>query len=272
MVKESTEVSVAAKDEGFGQTGAMASSGHIDSTGGNTGGSNNSGHRTLWAKVKADLEQRIKRGEFDNTFPGELELTKHYDVSRSTIRAALTPLRQEGLVTAQPGRPSEVVHVARERRFGPVYSLFAAVQKSGMTQRSTIDVAELRKDPEVAKRLGVGPDADLVYLARMRYADDEPLAIDRVWLTHEARGVLEQNLTHTALYDALQRCCNLTLTAGEETVHSINLTAEQASRLHSEPGSAAFFIERLGKIDDRALEWRETLIRGDRFTVTTTYP
>ena len=46
------------------------------------------------------------------------------------------------------------------------YSLFAAVQKSGMTQRSTIDAAELRKDPEVAKRLGVGPDADLVHIAR----------------------------------------------------------------------------------------------------------
>ena len=71
-----------AKKRLFGQTGAMASSGHIDSTGSSTGGSNDPGHRTLWARVKADLERRIRRGEFDSTFPGEFELSKHYEVSR----------------------------------------------------------------------------------------------------------------------------------------------------------------------------------------------
>ena len=246
----------------------MASYGHSDSHDNSTG----SGRRTLWARVKADIEHRIRQGEFSSAFPGELELSIYYDVSRSTIRAALTPLRQEGLVTAQPGRPSEVVHVSREHRFGPIYSLFAAVQKSGMTQHSTIETAELRKDARIAERLDVGSDADLVHIARMRYADGQPLAIDRVWLIPEARGVLDQDLTHTALYDALQRCCDLTLTAGQETLHSVNLTSDQAERLCTETGSAAFFIERLGKIEDRALEWRETLIRGDRFTVTTDYP
>lgn len=256
----------------FGQTGGMASSGHVDPNDSNTGVNTDAGQRTLWARVKDDLEKRIRRGEFNSTFPGEFELSRHYDVSRSTIRSALAPLRQEGLVTASPGRPSEVVNVSREHRFGPVYSLFAAVQKSGMSQHSTIDLAELRKDPTVAAKLGVDPDEDLVHIARMRYAEDEPLAIDRVWLTPEARGVLDLDLTHTALYDALQRCCDLTLTAGQETLHSVNLTSDQAHRLDCEPGSAAFFIERLGKIGDRALEWRETLIRGDRFTVTTSYP
>ena len=43
-------------------------------------------------------------------------------------------------------------------------------------------------------------------------------------------------------------------------------------RCHCEPGSAAFFIERIGRIDDRAIEWRQTVIRGDRFTVSTSYP
>lgn len=246
----------------------MASHGHSDSHDNGTG----SGRRTLWARVKADIERRIRQGEFGSSFPGEFELSDHYDVSRSTIRAALTPLRREGLVTAAPGLPSEVVHVSREHRFGPVYSLFAAVQKSGMAQRSRIEIAEVRKDPQIAERLDVGPDADLVHIVRVRFADDEPLAVDRVWLIPEARGVLDQDLSNTALYDALQRCCGLTLTAGQETLHSISLSSDQADRLWCEPGSAAFFIERLGKIDDRALEWRETLIRGDRFTVTTDYP
>ena len=31
---------------------------------------------------------------------------------------------------------------------------------------------------------------------------------------------------------------------------------------------AAFAIERLGLVDRRAVEWRHTLVRGDRFTVS----
>src|SRR5699024_12528538 len=64
----------------------------------------------------------------------------------------------------------------------------------------------------------------------------------------------------------------LTLTSGDETLHSINLGEDQARALSCEPGSAAFFIERIGRIDDRAIEWRQTVIRGDRFTVSTSYP
>src|SRR5699024_10640495 len=43
----------------------------------------------LWAAVRDDLESRIRSGDFSDAFPGELELSKQYGVSRSTIRAAL---------------------------------------------------------------------------------------------------------------------------------------------------------------------------------------
>ena len=226
----------------------------------------------LWAAVRDDLESRIRSGDFSDAFPGELELSKQYGVSRSTIRAALTPLRRKGTVTAQPGRPSQVVNVSGEHAFGPIYSLFAAVRGAEMSQRSTIRIAELATSPQAARKLGLDADTELVHIARTRYADEEPLAEDEVWLRPEARGILDMDLRNTALYEALQRCCGLTLTSGDETLHAINLTVEQSQALSCEPGSAAFFIERIGRIDDRAIEWRQTVIRGDRFTVSTSYP
>lgn len=226
----------------------------------------------LWAIVRDDLEAKIRAGDFDEAFPGELELSRHYGVSRSTIRAALTPLRRNGMVTAQPGRPSQVVHVSEEHAYGPIYSLFAAVRGAEMSQRSTIRTAEMATSPHAAHQLGLDAGTALVHLARTRFADEEPLAEDEVWLSPEARGILDLDLSNTALYEALQRCCGLTLTSGNETLHSINLSQDQAQALSCEPGSAAFFIERIGRIDDRAIEWRQTIIRGDRFTVSTSYP
>lgn len=230
------------------------------------------GRRTLWSAVYQDLQRRIRAGDFPEDFPGELELSEHYGVSRSTIRAALVPLRREGLVEAGPGRPSRVVHVSREHRYGPMYSLFAAVEATGMTQRSEIQASRLCKNPEVAKRLELDPDSDLVYLCRLRFADDEPIAVDQVWLAPEARDVLTVDLRDTALYEALRRSCDLVLTDGQETLHAILLSSDQARRLSCDAGSAAFYIERIGRVTGRPLEWRETLIRGDRFTVTTSYP
>ena len=226
----------------------------------------------LWAAVRDDLENRIRSGDFSEAFPGELELSKQYGVSRSTIRAALTPLRRNGTVTAQPGRPSQVVNVSGEHAYGHIYSLFAAVRGAEMSQRSTIRTAEMAASPQAAQQLGLDVDTELVHIARTRFADEEPLAEDEVWLSPEARGVLDMDLSNTALYEALQRCCGLTLTSGDETLHAINLTVEQSQALSCEPGSAAFFIERIGRIDDRAIEWRQTVIRGDRFTVSTSYP
>jgi GntR family transcriptional regulator len=43
--------------------------------------------------------------------------------------------------------------------------------------------------------------------------------------------------------------------------------AEQA-RLRCPPGTAAFSLNRLGYAQDRPMEWRHTLVRGDRFALT----
>lgn len=141
-----------------------------------------------------------------------------------------------------------------------------------MSQHSSIRTAEMSRSAHAAERLGLDAGTDLVHIARTRYADEEPLAEDEVWLGPEARGVLDMDLSNTALYEALQSSCGLTLTSGNETLHSINLSADQARSLSCDSGSAAFYIERIGRIGDRPLEWRQTVIRGDRFTVSTSYP
>lgn len=227
----------------------------------------------LWQTVQQDLQARIADGAFAEEFPGEMALAQEYDVSRSTIRAALAPLRRSGQLSAQRGRPSAVVHVEDEQRFGPVYSLFAAVEGAGMTQRSVVHDAGLRTDARVAAFLGLPAGAELVFISRTRHADGEVMAVDDVWLPASvAAPMLDADLSHTALYEVLRDRCGLTLSAGRETLHAVSADAGQSARLDCPEGTAVFFIERLGEAAGQAVEWRETLIRGDKFTVTTRYP
>ncbi|WP_417221109.1 GntR family transcriptional regulator [Arthrobacter sp.] len=227
----------------------------------------------LWTRVQDDLRARIGRGDFAQGFPGELLLAREYGVSRATIRAALGPLRRGGLVTARPGRPSLVVDVADENRYGPVYSLFAAVERTGMAQRSEVEAIGLGANPAAAGHLGLTAGTELVFISRRRFADSTVIAADDAWLPASlAAPVLEADLSHTALYEVLQTECGITLSSGTEHLHAITTDAPQSRRLDCAPGSAAFFIERLGRAAGEPVEWRETLIRGDSFTVTTSYP
>ncbi|MGH4008187.1 MAG: GntR family transcriptional regulator [Pseudonocardiaceae bacterium] len=224
----------------------------------------------LWAQVHADLRRRLDDGEFTDAFPGELALVAEYAVSRHTVREALRRLRSEGIVTAERGRPPRVAGPGViEQPLGALYSLFASVEAAGQVQRSVVRALDVRTDEVAAARLGLEESTRLLYLERLRLAGEEPLAVDRVWLPALlAAPLLEADFTHTALYDELARRCGVRLSGGREHLRAVVPTAAECALLGIGAGVAAFAIDRLACSGGRLTEWRHTLVRGDRFTVS----
>jgi GntR family transcriptional regulator len=230
----------------------------------------------LWDQLLADLRRRLVEGEFVDAFPGELALAREYDVSRHTAREAVNRLRREGAVTAERGRTPRVLPpVQIEQPLGTLYSLFAAVEETGQEQRSIVHTLDVRGDGVFAARLGLEESTPLVYLERLRMAGDEPLAIDRVWLPASlAAPLLDVDFSHTGLYDEYARRCGVHLTAGQEQIRAVAPTPAERELLGitDAPSVAALVIDRLGCSHGRPVEWRRTLVRGDRFSVTTQFP
>lgn len=224
----------------------------------------------LWAQVQADLVRRLESGEFARVFPGEMALVGEYDVSRHTVREALRRLRADGVVVAERGRAPRVAVVPDiEQPLGALYSLFASVEEAGLEQRSRVRVLDVRTDGVVASRLGLEVSTALLYLERLRMAADEPLALDRVWLPAElARPLLEADFTRTSLYQELATRVGVRLRQGQERIRAVVPTRPERQLLGIGPDVAAFAIDRLGLADGRRVEWRQTLVRGDRFTVS----
>ncbi|MFV2009582.1 MULTISPECIES: GntR family transcriptional regulator [unclassified Micromonospora] len=221
----------------------------------------------LWAQLHDDLVRRLTAGGFAAGFPGEHELVDEYGVSRHTVREALRRLRQAGVLDSARGRRTAVHQQRIEQPLGALYSLFQEVQARGMRQRNEVLARDLRGDVAVAARLGLDPDTRFVHLERLRFADDEPLATDRVWLLAElARPLLTTDLTGTGIYSELARH-EVRVTDGEERIHAIVPTAEQRRRLDIGRGVGLLAVERIGRADGRPVEWRETFVRGDRFSL-----
>ena len=223
----------------------------------------------LWQQLLSDLRTRLAEGEFTNEFPGELALVEQYAVSRHTVREALRHLRAEGIVTAARGRRPRLAPVEVEQPLGALVSLFATVEASGLEQRSLVRALDIRADGVVAARLGLEESTPLVYLERLRLAGPEPLALDRVWLPAQvAEPLLRADFTHTALYDELSQHCGVRLTGGRERVRAVLASRGERELLHLPAGAALLLVERTGCLHGRPLEFRHTLVRGDRYAVT----
>ncbi|CAN5464108.1 hypothetical protein BH11ACT8_BH11ACT8_03840 [soil metagenome] len=224
----------------------------------------------LWAQVQHDIERRLRGGEFHQAFPGEMALVDQYGVSRHTVREALRRLRQSGLVEASRGRAPKVADDEISQPQGALYSLFASVQAAGHRQRSIVRALDARADGTVAARLGLEESTPLIYLERIRLSDDEPLAMDRVWLPARiAAPLLEADFTQTSLYAELDARCAIRLTGGYERVRAVIPTPAERLLLDIPEDAAAFAIERTGELRGRPVEWRQTVVRGDRFSLVT---
>lgn len=227
----------------------------------------------LWQQVHDDLLSRVDEGDFTAEFPGELRLVQEYGVSRHTVREALRRLRAAGVVRGERGRTSRLSEPAEiDQRLGTLYSMFASVEETGQRQHSVVRTLDVRADGVVAQRLDLEESTPLVYLERLRLAGGRPLGLDRVWLPASvAAPLLEVDFTTTALYTELARSCGVRMVGGEERIRAVVPTPAEQRLLASPDGVAAFAIERLGRSTDRVLEWRHTLVRGDRFAVSTEF-
>jgi GntR family transcriptional regulator len=222
----------------------------------------------LWAQVLADLTERLAAGEFGERFPTDLELVETYGVSRQTVREAVRRLADDGVLARERGRGTRVRALEFEHTPGTLEGLFHQVEAQGATQTSVVRVREQTTDPEIARRLELPARAQLVHIERLRLADAEPLALDRSWLpARVARGLLDASLTHAGLYDELARLCGVTIVGGNERVRPVVPTASERRALKLPQGVAGFAIERLVRSDSEPVEWRQSLVRGDRYSL-----
>ncbi len=222
----------------------------------------------LWAQVCDDLRRRIDLNEFTNDFPGEFDLTEQYGVSRHTIREALRVLRTEGILKSERGRGTSIQERNYSQNLGALYSLFQTISEEGVSQTSTVQRLAITTNHTVAQELGVDPHTELVVLERVRWANGEPLAHDTSWLlASETRALLTSDFTTNSLYSELKTQCGIDMDGGKERINAQPAPRHIASILAVPTGVAVFAIERLGASNNRAIEWRETFIRGDRFTL-----
>jgi GntR family transcriptional regulator len=220
----------------------------------------------LWAQVLADLRAELAAGNFEDRFPTDNELVARYGVSRQTVREAVRRLSDAGLLERGRGRGTRVR--AFQQIGGSLESLYEQIERQGATASNIVRTRAVVVDTAAAARLELPADARLVHIERLRLADGEPLALDRAWLPEPlAADLLTTDLTHTGIYAELLRTRGIDVDGASEQIRPLLPEAADRRTLRLPPGHAAFSIERLTTARGRPVEWRHSLVRGDRYII-----
>jgi GntR family transcriptional regulator len=221
----------------------------------------------LWAQLLSDLRRRVAAGEFTDGFPTDEDLRRCYGVSRQTVREAARRLQADGVIVRQRGRGSALAGSVFEQPLQSLYSLASTAGRLGLPERSEVLALRREQAGPVAEPLGIGADAEVVYVERLRYVGDEPLSLHRSWFPAGlAEGLLGCDLSSGSLYEALARTCRVRITGGWERIRPGIPGADLRRLLRLPPGEAVFDVERLALAGDAPAEWRQSMVRGDRYS------
>ena len=199
--------------------------------------------------------------EAGQALPSERDLSQALGLSRVTVRKAIAGLVEEGLLTQRHGAGTFIA----ERIVKPMSRLTSFTEDlraRGLNPRSEFFERTIGEvTPEEAMALNLSPGAMVARLHRVRYAEDEPLAIERTVVP--ASVLPDPMLVGDSLYEALQ-LSGCRPRRALQRLRAVLLGTQQARLLHVATGSAGLHIERRGFLDDgRVVEFTTSWYRGD---------
>lgn len=203
--------------------------------------------------------------------PSERELAEQLDVSRMTARRALSELVAEGRIRRVPGRGS-FVNEPTIRLPIQLTSFTNDMQQRGYTSGARTLARDLvAADDWLSSTLGVPRGHAVLRIVRLRTADDQPVAIERVHLVADVvPGLADVDLTDRSLYSVLADRYSIVFDGGRQTITARLVDPADAGHLDLAPGDPVLHLVRTSTWRGRLVEYTVSAYRGDRYELSST--
>jgi GntR family transcriptional regulator len=218
-------------------------------------------------RLKQELRQEIGQLSPGMGIATERVLSERFGVSRTTVRQALQELAVEGLLQRFQGRGTFVAPPKLTQTL-QLTSYTEDIAATGRRPASRLlDAAIVRPSADVAERLRLPKTASVQRLERLRLADDEPMAVEAVYLDAERfHGIAAAMDGGTSLYKVLQETYGVSLVKAEETIETVLASPPEASLLDTGTGLPLLLLTRTSWDEQgRPVEYVRSLYRGDRY-------
>lgn len=230
----------------------------------------------LYMQLKNLLIKQIKDGEIKagEKLPSERELCEKYDVSRITVRQALSELDKEGLIERSHGKGTFVAYNKVEQELYAITPFQNFILSKGLKPRTEILAGRLvPNNYQVSKILKLPLTENLLELSLLGLGDDTPMAFYTSYFAYElgmkmhelSQKVHELGQSFTT-FDLYKYLPEISLGFVNQTFEASIADSYIANILKIKKGNPILIAESIIYSSlDQPLEYKTTVYRGDKY-------
>lgn len=164
----------------------------------------------LYFQLKTIILQDIQKGVYPigTQIPTELELQEAFQVSRATIRHALSELVNEGWLERKTSKGTFVSQPKKTRNvFRSFEPFYQRVEATGQRHRTEVlEMAVIQADEPLARAMLLRMGEKVVTIFRRRYIEEDAVLTARNYLPYSICSfVLDHDLCEESLYEVLMQ-------------------------------------------------------------------
>lgn len=193
----------------------------------------------LYYQLKCILLNSIKNGEIaeNETIPTEVELQKMFNISRATIRQAISELVQEGWLDRKTSKGTFVLRpdkqVSHFHAFEPFHQQVKKLGKVAKTELQSLKIIEAQDF--LAQEMQLQPSDKIISMFRVRFADDEPMVTIHNYLPFSLCDfILSHDFKTESLYEILMGNDQTTIETTKTIISAALPTIEDHQLLHAQ--------------------------------------
>ncbi|CZF81323.1 Mannosyl-D-glycerate transport/metabolism system repressor MngR [Grimontia celer] len=214
----------------------------------------------LFIQISELLRREISAGYWlpGERLPTEAELAKKLGVAVGTLRKALNELEQNGLLERIQGSGTYVKNTPDN---SAVYHFFRLELKSGggLPNADFLSV-EQHTNTYVASLLGLESNAQLWRFRRLRKLDQQPAAMEEIWISGEHKDDIAPDDLVESLYVYYREKLGFWISKVQDSITVDHVPDWKHKDFKPEIGSACGYIERLSwsnrdRIEEVSFTW-----------------
>lgn len=224
----------------------------------------------LYFQLEELIKKAISTGELKpgDMIPTEWEIIDYFKLSRTTVRQALSDLVNENLLYRKKGIGTFVSKPKIDLQYmGNMVSYNEQITSMGLTPSTKVLKFEvITADELLAKEMGLSKGDKVIELVRLRFADEEPIAVVQSYLPYDlCHEILDVDMERNSLYQILSGQKNTTVVLVERVVEAMIVSREDSKLLNVEKGfPVQSFLNKAYNEEGRVLEYCSSRYRGDR--------
>ncbi|SDH26844.1 GntR family transcriptional regulator [Alteribacillus persepolensis] len=223
----------------------------------------------IYYQIQEWIRKKMDDGEWEpgDMLPSERIFAEQFNISRMTVRQAITELVNEGLLRREKGKGTFVAEKKLEQPLQGLTSFTEDMKARGFQPGNKL--YEFRVTPpsrDVADALNMKKTDSVYELERVRLADNKPMALEMTSIHAGVVTNLSKDIAQSSLYNYIEQTLGLTIGHASQTLESALAGEKEAELLQIEAGDPILWISRKTHLQDGTpFEYVRSAYRGDRY-------